>query len=390
MRTYQVISADGHLEGPVDWTKWVAAKYKDAVPKLFTRPDGAQGWRTDYAGVQTESVLGSTLQCGLRYDEYTPKLARTYFNPDGSVRPGCGDNVQRLREQDIDGIDAEVLFFGGGLGGAVNKFPDADANLALVRAYNDRLADYCSIAPDRLIGAAVIPANGIDEAIAEMERCKKMGLITVCPSMWPNGGLNPAPEDDRFWAAALDMDMKISPHITFGSWDWPTNLAGGPDLGAELVVGGQRGVGQGRCGVTIARLIAGGVFDRFPKLKIYLAETQAGWSAPHLDLMDDFFQRWYSYHNLKLKKQPSQYYRDHLLFSFIYDRMAMKLRQFIGVDMLMWGSDFPHSVGTYPDSRETLTDLFEEVPEDEKRKVLVTNATDFFGLDPEKELTPTP
>ena len=386
MKTYQVISGDGHLEGPVDWTKWVAAKYKDAVPKLVTREDGSQAWRTDYAGVQTENVLGANLYCGLRYDEYTPKTARTYFNPDGSVRPGCGGAVQRLREQDTDGIDAEVLFFGGGLGAGANKFEDADVNLALVQAYNDHLADYCSVAPDRLIGAAVLPTSGVDAAIAEMERSKKIGLITVCPSMWPNGSPDPAPEDDRFWAAALDMDMKISPHFTFGSWEWPVDQAVGP----EQAVGGQRGVGQGRCGVTIARLIAQGVFDRFPNLRMYLAETQAGWLAAHLDLMDEFYQRWYTYHGVELKKQPSQYYRDHLKFSFVYDRMAMRLREYIGVDMLMWGSDFPHSVGTFPDSREILPDLFEGVPEDEKRKVLVTNATDFFGLDPEKPLTPTP
>jgi predicted TIM-barrel fold metal-dependent hydrolase len=281
-----------------------------------------------------------------------------------------------------------VLFFGSGINGAATRFKDRGANSALVQAYNNHLVHYCSAAPDRLIGMVMLPTSGVDDAIAEMERCRALGLDSVCLSMWPNGSDGPVPEeDDRFWAACLASGTHVVGHFTWGAWDWPTNPIMVPP---EQAVGGQRGVGQGRCGVTISQLIGQGTFDRFPDLRIYLAETQAGWLAPHLDLMDEFYQRWYTYYDIKLSKQPSQYYRDHLLFSFIYDRMAMRLREYIGVDILMWGSDFPHSVGTFPDSREILPDLFEGVPEDEKRKVLVTNATDFFGLDPDKELTPTP
>ena len=391
MRTYKVISADGHLEGPVDWTKWVPTKYKDAVPKLITRPDKSMGWRLDWAGVQAESTLGSAHNCGLPYDEYTPQNARTYYNPDGSSRPGCGGNVARLREQDIDGIDAEVIFFGSGAatGAQQMKNKDLGAYMAMVRAYNDYLADYCSIAPDRLIGNHVLPTTGVDDAIAEMERCKKMGLPSVCLAMWPNGSEDAAPEDDRFWAAALDMDMKLSPHQAMGAQFFPpAQFAQGP--GPEQVTAGQYMTGAGRCQVAMGRLILHGVFDRFPKMKIHFAESQAAWLAAYLDGVDEFYQRWYTWHDVKLKKQPSQYIRDHVRFSFIYERMAMRLRQYIGVELLMWGSDFPHSVGTYPDSQETLDDFFENVPAEERRQVLVENPCEFYDLDPEKPLTPTP
>ena len=387
-RHYQVISGDGHLEGPVDWTKWVASKYQDAVPNLVTREDGSQVWRTDYAGVRSEFVVGSNLYCGLRYDEFTPERARTYFNPDGSLRPGCGDATQRLREQDLDGIDAEVLFFGGGLSGAANKFKDRDreVTLALVQGYNDHLADYCSIAPDRLIGNCILPQTGVDDAIAEMERCRKLGLRTNVLQQWPNGSGNPKPEDDRFWAASLNLGMRISPHANFGAGTPPPHeIVVTPEASIQYQMNGGR-----PCAMTIGQMIYHGVFDRFPNLRIYFAEAQGGWLAPHMDFADEFYQRWYTYHNIKLKKQPSQYIRDHCMFSFIHDRMAMALRKYIGVDILMWGSDFPHSVGTFPESRAILDELFEDVPEVERHQVLVGNVCDFFGLAPEKPLTSTP
>ncbi len=141
---------------------------------------------------------------------------------------------------------------------------------------------------------------------------------------------------------------------------------------------------------TIGQLINGGVFDRFPKLKIYFAETHVGWIPFWMNKMDEFYARYYKFHGLDLKKMPSEYVRDHCRFSFVSARESMPLRYLIGLDLMMWGSDFPHSVGTFPDTREILTDLFENVPEGEKRKVLVENPCEFFDLDLEKELTPTP
>jgi predicted TIM-barrel fold metal-dependent hydrolase len=386
-RHYQVISADGHVDGPVDWEKRLPDKYKWVAPKLVTKADGSEWWMIEANGIQAARPLGSGLYCGLRYDEFTKQSARTYHNPDGSLRPGVGGPVARLREQDQDGIDAEILFIHAVVStfGAV-KAKDPDAYRVLVRMYNDFLVEYSSIAPDRLIPMAFHMQTGLDDAIAEMERCKKMGFRGIAVGDWPNGSGAPSKEDDRFWAAALDMDMKLAPHLSFGSNALPMDPIG---VSAEQALSGH-GFTGGKPANTIAQLILSGVFDRFPKMKIYFAEAQGGWLAPHMDFMDEFYQRWYTWHGIKLSKQPSQYIRDHMRFSFIHDRMAMKLRNFIGTDLLMWGSDFPHSVGTWPDSRTILDELFEDVPVAERKKVLVDNVCEFFGLDPEKPLTPTP
>ena len=392
-RTYEVISADGHIEGPFDWAKRMPAQYKDAPPKLVQNEDGAYAWRVDYTGVQKQQTLGAGLYSGLRYDEFTPARARTYWNPDGSLRPGASgeDPIQRLREQDEDGIDAEVLFWPVGLlmvSDIREKAPDAYR--AVIRMYNDFVAEYCSVAPDRLIGNCVLPWTNVDDAIAEIQHARKKGIRTVILQQWPNGSGDPKPEeDDRFWAAALDIGMRISPHGTFGAGASKPVPAPHDLLTPESALSGGGGANPIRS-VTLAQLILHGTFDRFPNLKIYWAETQAAWLAAHLDQVDEWFQRWGYFHEIKLQKQPSEYIRDHNMFSFIHDRLAMKFRHYIGVNMLMWGTDFPHSVGTFPESRSVLAELFEGVPAAERRKVLVDNVCDFFGLDATKPLTETP
>ena len=392
-RLYEVISADGHIEGPFEWNKErMPAKYKGAAPELVQREsDGAYTWRVEYAGVSSQQTVGAGLYSGLRYDEFTPARARSYWNPDGSPRPGTSgfDPVQRLREQDMDGVDAEVLFWPVGMN-MVHQLmgKDDDAYRAVIRMYTDFLGEYCSVAPDRLIGSLVLPQTGIDDAIAEIEHGRRLGLRSVILQNWPNGSGAPVPDvDDRFWAAAQALEMRISPHGTFGSGVVPPHDA---IVTPENSLAGQTVMGKGPLTMTIAQLIYHGVFDRFPNLKIYFAETQATWLAGHMDYTDEFYQRYYSFFDIKLKKQPSQYMRDNMKFSFIHDRLAMKFRHYIGVDLLMWGSDFPHSVGTFPESKVILEELFEGVPAAERRKVTVDNVCDFFGLDATKPITETP
>ena len=385
MRTYQVISADGHLEIPSEmWTHRVPAKYKDLAPKTVTHEDGSE-WLH-----MAEWVLENRgpLVCDLDYDQFLPSTGRTYHNADGSLRPGCGNASQRLREQDEDGLDAEVLFPPQRVRMLIPRLAgmDREAYLAVIHAYNDWLAEeYCAVAPDRLIGNMMLPETGLDDAIAEIERCRKMGLRTVNLQKWPSGGDTYTPEDDRFFAAAMDIGMALSAH---SSWGGPVRGEGTGPGRMSTVSGGTGGGGQ--VFETIGQSIINSVFDRMPRLQFYMAETQAG-HIPHvLNCADEHYQRWGPYWDVKLKKLPSQYIREHVKFSFIHDRLAMKLRYLMGLDLLMWGTDFPHSVGTSPHTRIIREELFEGVPEHERRQVLVDNVCDFFKLDPNKELTPTP
>jgi predicted TIM-barrel fold metal-dependent hydrolase len=106
--------------------------------------------------------------------------------------------------------------------------------------------------------------------------------------------------------------------------------------------------------------------------------------------MDEHYLRRSYYYDVRLKKLPSEYIRDHFAFSFIHERQAMPLRYYIGIDNMMWGSDLPHNVNTFPHSKASLDEMFYGISEEERYQVLVTNPCKWFGLDPEQELTPTP
>jgi len=385
VRTYHVISGDGHLEVPAEmWTPRVPLQFRDLAPRLLVGADGTTKWQMG------EFVLENwgNLVAELAYDETVPGCWHYTF-PDGSPRPGTGDGAQRLRDQDSDGIDAEVLFppvhgpkF---LRRMIAK--NVDAYLSFIRAFNDWLAlEYCAVAPDRLIGNALLPETCVDDAIAEMHRTREMGLPGVYLGMFPNGGLTSKPEDDRFWAASLDLETRLAPHGVMGG-PYPTNELGVPDdpryraftLGAEHL-----------CMKSIVQLIVNGVLDRFPGLRFYFGETNAGWLPYSLHMLDEFYSRWYTYCDVALPRMPSEYVRQHFMFNFIDDRMAVQSRYHMGIDMIAWGSDFPHSVGTYPHSREIIADLFAGVPDSERRRMLVTNIAGFYGLDVGKAITPTP
>jgi len=387
MRRYEVISADGHLEvEPEFWTKYLPAKYQDRKPVFYTFPNGEEGVKFG------ESTYRGTRRGPLDDDQFIPG-AEKYRFPDGSYRDGVGPASQRLQEQDKDGIDAEFLYSDSGLRGSfyqkVVGAKEPDFYLALVQAYNTWLGqEYCAAAPDRLIGSAVVPVTGVEDAIKEAERCKKIGLNSVSIAFWPNGSGHYQPGDEKFFQAMVDLDMLVSPHSSFG--------AGAPKAGGDGVPGGGGGIdgvlyhraAGPAYGVT--QLIIQGIFDKSPRTKIYMGETYVSYLPFNYNRMDEHYIRRRHYYNFKLKKLPSEYIRDQMAFSFIHERPAMQFRNYIGIDNLMWGSDFPHTVNTYPYSKVSLDEMFLDVPEDEKRRVLVTTPCKWFGLDPEKELTPTP
>src|SRR5262245_36831278 len=174
-RKYQVISADGHVETPPEpWVKYVPERYRERAPRLIHLPDGeGDAWI-----VEGKDLLhtGQNVTAGGKV-----RFARgAYTNADGSPVDGTGDAVQRLHEQDRDGIDAEVLFPPVFATRFIEGIRDRDAYLAIVQAYNTFLAEeYCAVAPDRLIGNAFIPVSGIDHALIELERAHRNGLKTV-------------------------------------------------------------------------------------------------------------------------------------------------------------------------------------------------------------------
>lgn len=393
---YKCISADSHLEiRPDRYCQRVPEKFRDRAPKVITLEDGTLAVLQE--GQPLERLI-SNISCGLPYQErrpFDPLPGENYENS-----PGTGSPEQRLTEQDKDGVDAEVLFPGNVGPGFWRGIRNDDAYKSVVRAYNDWLAEeYCAHSPERLIGVGVIPITDIDDAVAELTHCKKIGLKTVIIDNFPAGNRYPTAADDRFWAAAVDLEMPLTIHVEFG---FPRRSRGPqavavnapsfkyaklpdpehhvPDVIERFNKYGFRGSKQ------VVQMIWGGVFERFPKLNIYVAEVQIGWVPNWLDQMDNEYgrQQYWAERVLglpRLKRMPSEYAKENVYWGFNRNPIGVRIaRHEVGVDKAMWASDFPHLESDWPNSRKVIAENFAGVAEDEIWKMTVGNAVKYFHL----------
>ena len=341
--------------------------------------------------------LISNISCGLPYKDrrpFDPLPGENYENS-----PGTGSPEQRLREQDKDGVDAEVLFPGNIGPGFWRGIGNDDAYKAVIRAYNDWLAEeYCSYSPQRLIGVGVVPITNIDDAVNELQHCADLGLKAVAIDSFPTGQRYPTTNDDRFWAAVVDLEMALTIHVEFG---FPRRGRGAPaaagpsfkytrqpapehhvpDVIERFNKYGFRGSKQ------VVQMIWGGVFERFPKINIYVAEVQIGWVPNWMDQMDNEYgrQQYWAERVLglpRLRRLPSEYARENCYWGFNRNPAGVRIaRQEMGVDRVMWASDFPHLESDWPNSQRVIKENFAGVPENETWKMIVGNAVDYFRLD---------
>jgi predicted TIM-barrel fold metal-dependent hydrolase len=382
---HQVISGDSHLE--VDTSRWmhrVPEKYRENAPHTVRLPNGGDAWVVD-GSPPVEAPFD--LYGGKGRDKWTP------FGQNYDELAGSGPPEQRLKEQEQGKLDAEVLYPNEASGPKLwRRMKDDVAYNAVVRGYNDWLAEeYCSFAPDRLIGLGVLPYSSLDVIMEELEHCARLGFKGVLLNGFPNGHGYPLPEDDRFWAAVLDMDMPVAVHVDLDRtgeragplFKYPVedkNALRYTDLVAQVARFGRA------AGGNAIQFIVSGLFDRFPNLRIMLAENQCGWVPFYMSQADVRYQRHIIWSERllgykPLKELPSYYLRNNCWWGFQIDPIGVELRYHLGVDHMVWASDFPHQESEWPNDDDVLTRNFVNVPEDEKQKMVCTNAIEFFHLD---------
>ncbi|HLH24335.1 MAG TPA: amidohydrolase family protein [Chloroflexota bacterium] len=387
-REYRYISGDSHLE--IDskwWVDRVPAAHRERAPRLIRLPDGGDAWLIEGRPLRE---VPSDLYGGKGRDHWQP------FGQNYETTPGTGPAEQRLREQDADRIDAEVLFPGASSPSMWRSISDDAAYKAVLRAYNDFLAeDYCAVAPDRLLGLGMVPWTGVDDAIAELEHCKRQGLRGVMLSAYPSGRGYPTPEDDRFWAAALDLQMPLTIHQQLDrSGERARPPFQYPAASKQVLdrIGPVRDfivqfTKFGRLGsFNAVQMALAGVFQRFPTLHLFFAETQIGWLPFFLEQADIRYERHSRWGEEllgvpQLDRPLSQVIREHCSWGFQADRAGVELRHHIGVERLIWATDFPHQESEWPHSDQVLARNFAGVPADEVRRMVADNAIAFFHLD---------
>jgi predicted TIM-barrel fold metal-dependent hydrolase len=362
------------------WTNRVPAKYRDRAPRTVRLANGADGFLIEGAPVRETAF---DLYGGKGRDQWGP-FGQTYEST-----PGTASAEDRLHCQDLDGMDAEIIFPAVVSGPrAWRNIRDDNAYLAVVQAYNDFVAEeYAAFAPERLFPVGVIPILSVAAAIEEMNRCARLGLKSVMLSAFPSGKGQPTADDDDFWREALAIGMPLTIHIDLdrsGPRDGPLVIykktAGVADIAPQLGRFAQRGA------VNAVQMIIDGVFDRFPELRIFMAENQIGWVPTFMTVADERYDRHLHWAQELLgfeglpNGHPSHYIKRHVLWGFQRDPAGVELRHWMGVENLIWGSDFPHQESEYPHSLSVIEQNFNGVPEDERQLMVCGNVRTFFKI----------
>ena len=376
MSEYPLFDADSHVSEPLNlWQERLPAKYRDKAPRMLKEHEGKPGaWWLIEEGREPHNVI-----LGFGANKTLEELQQFLkgFSYAGAHRGGW-DPAQRLKDMDQDGVAGDVLYTT--LGFRMFWIRDAGFQRACFQVYNDWLAEFCSYSPKRLKGLGLISLYDPKQGAEDLEDWAKKGLA---------GGLIWAsPPDelpfyskvyDSFWTAAQELRMPLSLH-EFAGFEriyWESTAEKRTVANA---------VASHEVETTFATFILSGILERFPRLKIISAELNCGWLAYFLHRMDRAFDSrgvrlQGSPFPTKLTMKPSEYFRRQLFATFIDDPYGLAHRDEIGVDNLLWSSDFPHSATFWPHSREKIAEDFQGIGAEDKRKILSENVAKLYGFE---------
>jgi len=360
------ISSDSHIVEPPELFEPLKKRFGDRAPRIIDTED--VGPRLDLGNGQLGIAIAGFLQAGTDFG--SPEALEMRKKGYELARPGVYDIAARLEDQDLDGVDAEVLY--PSLIFNVYQIEDLDILKATFASYNDWVTDYVSGAPDRLFGLGCVQLYDLDQAIDEMARIKKDGHVGVSiPATAPPSRPYSDPWYDKFWAAAQDMRMPLAMHIFTGA----TPNHGLPNSHA--------GYALAFCGIafTVADLIHSGVCERFPGLRFVVTEFETGWTAHALERMDWVYKRrGGARHYPAIPNKPSHYWRQNFRITFEDDPIGIMTRDKIGAETLLWGSDYPHGDSVFPDSQGVLDRIMADCTPEERYRMTAKNVVDLYGL----------
>jgi predicted TIM-barrel fold metal-dependent hydrolase len=367
--TKQIISADSHMLEPPDlWVERLDTKYRDKAPRVYW--DEAQnGWFFGGEGVPASRAAG--LFGAGKTDE---ELKEHYKKGYEAARAGGWDPAERVKDMEIDGVAAEVLYTS--LGFNLFWIDDADYQEACFRVYNDWLAEFVSHDPTRFVGLGLISLWNVERGVKELQRCRDKGLRGAM--IWASPPKDrPFTSDlyDPFWAAAQALEMPISLHILTGQGE-------SRDLANEAMNRYQRTMAlPSEIQRSLTDIIFSGALERFPRLKIVSAENDIGWIAYYLYRADRAFKRFRHLSPIPLTLTPSEYFRRQIKATFMDDPVGTLTVQRLGDDMFMWSNDYPHQASTWPHSMDILARDFKDVPETSKWKIVHDNCAELYGFE---------
>lgn len=370
-----LVSIDDHVVEPLDmFEKHVPNKWKDLAPKVILDDKGVERWI--YRDRPT-GVAGLNAVVSWPPEEWGRDPA-SY----AEMRPAVYDVHDRIDDMNANGILASMCFptFTGFSAGHISHAKD-EVTVGMIQAYNNwHVEDWAGAYPGRFIPIAILPLWEPALAVAEIERVAALGFHSVTMPELPHIDGLPSYHDIEYWgpvfAALSDHDMVMNLHI--GQGFGALRLA--PDSPIDNLMVLAPSVSQ----LAVQDLLWGPAMRAYPKLKVALSEGGIGWIPFFMDRSDRHYtnQRW-----LRRDfggKLPSEVFREHVIACYVTDKTSLKLRHDIGIDIIAWECDYPHSDSLWPDAPEFVLNELDAVgaSDSDIDKITWQNACRFLHWDP--------
>ena len=377
---YEVISADCHIDlpwlPPELFVEGASSAFKERMPYVAETENGRHWVARNGAKFGLQNGMGSA---GRRYVpgeiHRSDRMAAQGLYSDGErgIRR-LTDPALRLKDQDLDGVQAEVLY---GILGAAMRLGDDDAAAEMMRIYNAWLADFCAACPERFAGLANIPSHDVAAAVAEVERVAKRGVlrgieVANTHRMAPLFDPSWAP----LWAVAEEAGLPLHYHTIGPRMDYDFEAL--EPLQRRQAFAVHITSFQLAMAKIIMETIYGGVLEAHPRLKLVIGESGIGWIPYILEHMDLEWED--QFKDLTLAMKPSAYWRRQCYATYQSDPIGIRLLDILGEDNVMWGSDFPHPDGVWPDSQTFIERELGGVSPAVRRKIVRDNAAALYGF----------
>ena len=369
---HRYISCDTHIYEPAGlWASRMRGKFADKAPYIDSRPEG-DFYMIDGVSPRPCGSCGANLTTKIAQGEIGERPARH-----DDARKEASDPKLRLNDQDLDNVRAEIIYPNLWELGITNA-PDPEYAQACAQVYNDWLAEFCAVAPDRLIGAALLTTKGpIEWSIAEANRVAKMGFRSVHipvdnvehPYGIPDGYY------EKFWATLQDLGLIVACHASSSTIDGSCVAGFQPGTPVMYQTSLIRMQPQ-----TLGNFIGGAICQRFPDLKIVMVECGTGWIPSILDSLDVVWEQYSKVMEPHLDEPPSYYFKRQMYATFEHSKEDVAASNFLPADRFLWGNDYPHVEGTFPSSKEAVEACFAGVPEEVVRKMTAENAAKLYRI----------
>jgi uncharacterized protein len=351
--TRRLFSADSHCVITTDAVKKnLPTKYHDA-------------WDTGMAKADAKRDI---LQAGETLE------LEDFVDLEAARHPGYFNSTERLKAMDADGVECEVMYSEFDFTSKVYEI--GEHWQACASAYNDTLCEFASVDPKRILITYQLPLIDIDYAASEIYRLAELGARSIQVPNFPSENGMPDYHDpcyEKLWHAFEETGVVVANHLTLKESLWdvfrrdPT-----PQKGIFTALPGF-GIAE-----TMNWYILTGVLERHPKMRVVFVEPGLFWVPGYIRFLDSRMDAHYDFPGMKEK--PSTYFKNQMAVTFVAEPEGVELRHQIGMDNVMWSTDFPHPACNWPNAVDKIDTLFAGVPEEEIEQITWGNGARMYGI----------